>query len=749
MKNKILILSLLLFSLLLSFSHIYKTFQTHRKALEDYTPTSLPERLRIPMLQGKRLLADKKYLFVFDAQYNQLGTIAVLFDKPKGYSGTLNFRIKESASDTWYYENTYQAHTINEHTLFTFGFPPIVQSAHHSYTIEFMSIQGTEQESLSFHPSSDTIIAKYSYPKSYLMNHNENIYPFIKNRINIYLSYISPMDILYALLLFLSPALCVILTINFWRLSKFLDNNVHFITHMDRILPIILFFLTLVLYGSFSRFSLDTAHDGAMFKPAMDVANGNMLFRDTFYQYGAFTALIQASALLIFGKYLITIKLLTVFVYGCTIVLLYYICRKFLPRAVSFSLSLIWICMAPYFLYESFGWTYTWSSVYALFFQLLTSVFLIRYFESKHKSYIIGMGIATSLTFWCRQPVGIFLFMAILSFYSVLYKSGNISKENFLDNIFYFFVGNSFISVIFMVWIIVNNAFLDWFRQSILFAFSFGQDRGSGYGLLAIIKTLFVVPSKSVVSVWFLIPFATIFLSIRSLTHVLKVKNSTHSKILLALTFIGYASWLQYFPYNDPAHAFWGSAPMTPLLAYVIYQCTREYVFQYFSISSLTQKYCTIAILFFFFLPDISFRMHDAIKKIHQKYYVISEPSVLRNILLTKEEKDWNLYVYNHIESYFSKNPTGNVTTNSPESLYLTFDQRIKNYHPVYMDWGEVVNHTIYPDYVSTKNTYIQHNLPFLISYYEILPEGYCRVDDVIRKDSLFLATPCQFLTAQ
>ncbi len=75
---------------------------------------------------------------------------------------------------------------------------------------------------------------------------------------------------------------------------------------------IMVFFISLIIVGFFSVMQVDPHHDGIMLKPAVDFANGKMLFRDTFYQYGALTAIFQASAIKLLGERLIVIRLLTV-----------------------------------------------------------------------------------------------------------------------------------------------------------------------------------------------------------------------------------------------------------------------------------------------------------------------------------------------------------------------------------------------------------------------------------------------------
>ena len=745
MKNKTVIICVFVFSFFLSFSYLSKTFSSHIKALEDYTATVLPQSISLKTLQGKKLLANEKITQSFIARYNNLGTIAIHFDKPRDYTDTISFRIKDNRTDILIYEQAYQAHTFNENKYFTFGFPPIAQSKNREYLIEFVSFKGNENAAISFHSSSDRIIAKYSFPKTYLFAHTDVLFSFLKERIYIYLSYISPADLFYGLFLFLLPMCSIKLLLIFWNISKQLEKNNRFIAMMKYIAPVILFLTTVIVYGYLSIIGADAHHDGALFKPAMDVANGGMLYKDTFFFYGALVPLIQALALLVFGKYLLTLKLLTVFFYGCNVLLIYIISRKFLPIIVSFFISLVWIFMSPYFFYISYNWTTVWSSVYAIFFQLLTSYFLIRSLETKQDRFIVFSGMTTALTFWCRQPVGVFLFFAVSFFFLLLYYGKNISKKKLIHALKCFASGVIGVSFIFFLWIISNHAFNDWWRQSILRAFVWGQTIGNRYSLLTIINALFA-PSKSIVSVWTLIPVATVILSEQSFLDLYKGKNQTQPKIILALALIGLASWLQYFPYNDPAHAFWGATPMFSLLALFLYQFIKDYIFKKVTIPMLTIKYITIILILCIFLPDLSYRANDTVKKIKEPYDTVSEPSVLRHIRLTQGEKEWYTYVYNHIQEYFKKNPNGNVITNGPDSLYLTFDPRIKNYQPVYMNWWL---DAIYPEYEPNKDAYIKNKQPFLISYFEFLPEGYCRIDNVVRYDSMFLATPCQFLTAE
>ena len=72
----------------------------------------------------------------------------------------------------------------------------------------------------------------------------------------------------------------------------------------------LLFLITLILFTPFAFLSVDLHHAGVMLKPAMDVADGMVIFRDSFNQYGFLTSFIQAVAVKLFGGEVLVINLL-------------------------------------------------------------------------------------------------------------------------------------------------------------------------------------------------------------------------------------------------------------------------------------------------------------------------------------------------------------------------------------------------------------------------------------------------------
>ena len=130
----------------------------------------------------------------------------------------------------------------------------------------------------------------------------------------------------------------------------------------------LIFVLTFIFILPFSLVNIDTHHDGILLKPAIDVAQGKVLFRDTFVEYGALTTFVQAASIKLFGEYLLAMRLTTVFSYAVLAVLLWIIWSKFLPRNLTLISLILWLALA--YFYD--GPFHSWSSVYALVFQCVS-----------------------------------------------------------------------------------------------------------------------------------------------------------------------------------------------------------------------------------------------------------------------------------------------------------------------------------------------------------------------------------------
>jgi 4-amino-4-deoxy-L-arabinose transferase-like glycosyltransferase len=111
------------------------------------------------------------------------------------------------------------------------------------------------------------------------------------------------------------------------------ENRILMIKNKKILIQILIVFLfTLAVASLFLTLDADPHHDGIMLKPAVDVANGEILFKQMFTQYGALVTFLQALALGIFGKYLIVIRLLTAFFYAIIATVIWMIWSRLIPQ---------------------------------------------------------------------------------------------------------------------------------------------------------------------------------------------------------------------------------------------------------------------------------------------------------------------------------------------------------------------------------------------------------------------------------
>lgn len=152
---------------------------------------------------------------------------------------------------------------------------------------------------------------------------------------------------------------------------------------------------------------LDPHHDGIMLKPALDVADGQVLFRDTFSQYGPLTTFLHALVLAVSPR-LLSLKIVTVAADAFTLGVLYLVWRAILPRSLAFVSAAIFLLLNPLF---DTDWTVLpWSSDMAMLFQAIAWLALVQTLvATRPVPWAILLGVAAAAVFWCRQPVGLSL----------------------------------------------------------------------------------------------------------------------------------------------------------------------------------------------------------------------------------------------------------------------------------------------------------------------------------------------------
>ena len=291
------------------------------------------------------------------------------------------------------------------------------------------------------------------------------------------------------------------LIMNFKAVTNDFIDNIYDRKNSGRRNIIIIFSITFLVTSFYSFLNIEYYHDGVSFNPVMDVLNGKLLFKETCgNKYGVLTVYLQSFAMLIFGKYLIVTRLLTTFTYGLIGVSLYLIWSRIINSSIAFLGCIISLLMLPY--YYISNWPFlAWASIYGLFFQLLSLLYLIKYFESyynketnktstikrsgilqfKENHYLFYSGMTASLCYWCKENVGMYhMFGCILILViqviinirnhknEIISNSNTKSKLSDIKSQFiYLFAGFIICSSIFIAYFIITDSFNDWYIQTI------------------------------------------------------------------------------------------------------------------------------------------------------------------------------------------------------------------------------------------------------------------------------------------
>ena len=489
--------------------------------------------------------------------------------------------------------------------------------------------------------------------------------------------------------------------------------------------PILCFVVTFCWFGIFACMGVDIHHDGIMLKPATDVANGQVLFRDTFTQYGALTTFIQALALKVFGSYLVVIRLTTVFFYSLSAVLLYYIWRNFLSSSFFWITYGMFLIMPPFY-----GWIFNpWSSIYALFFMLLTNICMINFIRRGSVLCLWGAGVSSALTFWCRQPNGIVMYLALFLFFAICLALERKSWKKILNNLSIYTAVYVICFMCFLVYLGLNDALADWYFQSIRFMFSFGIE---GREATSLFKCLF---PRSVFIVFPIVTLSVLCISIYSLVNRRHDSERPMGLMLIVTAIIGLASWHQYFPVPCLRHFYWASIPMLGFYAFAIQEIVnfsikvmplhfaRYFGKLYFKFTAkmpvphLLSGLSKLLLIVILLLPFYSTATRMA-KDMPAKLMSISGSRVfydspLKYMLLSDSEYQFFKAfqsVMNRLPPEFANSRGINFTNGAFFSLYFPNGN---NFFPMYVNFGN----SVYPDYTYQAGRVLAECRPIVISH--------------------------------
>ncbi len=365
----------------------------------------------------------------------------------------------------------------------------------------------------------------------------------------------------------------------------------------DRVLATALLLFSLFFVFFFARINFETHHTGLMYRTALDVINGQLLFRDTFTKYGALTTLFHALGILVLGRRVTSILWVSALFYAACYALFYLLARRFLPRALALTLTLLSLLLAPFYFWDFIPW----SSIFALFFTLLAAYL----YTATHRNIThAAVGACVVLAFFCRQPVGITAFAAALFCYALL-----VTRHRNAKKLLGFLLGTSVTLAAFLLPFAALGILDDFYQQSIAGMFRTAVDPsllGSSPfdAVRRILYCLCAAPLSRTQYAGSVIFLLLPLCSLATLLVSLKEKNEH----VLFVSALALAAWHQYYPVPCQRHFYWGAflslLPLGLLLSIFARTCARY-----------KSRFLAVALAALFLVP-ISSRVWDGAHKL-------------------------------------------------------------------------------------------------------------------------------------
>jgi hypothetical protein len=498
-----------------------------------------------------------------------------------------------------------------------------------------------------------------------------------------------------------------------------------------------LFFGSLLLHHLLVPLGIkDGSHESVLFKPAVDLVEGKMVYRDSFCQYGPSGVLLEALAISLFGKYLYVVKEEVVLLYALTSIFLWFAWLQIGPRWLATVSVVLWNLLTYHFMHVFLSW----PSSFALFFQSISVCFFLVGIKQDLRRYLFWSGLATGWVFFSKQNVGAYMLFAQIIGLALIGRKKNNLISSGLRSILFLCLGFATTLSAFLIWFWSKGALGDWWLQNIVWPREWARIVGMSYDLRAIYERLFLVAEYNSPPIrtdlfFKLLPLAHI-IGFFTFINILRKNPTKRGAMILCFILVGLASWLQFWPVPGIGHVWWGGAPMfgvTLLLFYegILFLCKKY---------GKSETFAIRALLILILLLTVSDFRH--------RFWVMRHRVLEPSMLMTEENPFKKLYLHpagveaytrfaNDLKKVSEPEKLVNaVLYNNMDGILLTFIKGHKPFHPLWASAYEWVSHSVYPGFQKQYDEYIFREKPFIITYIdeafiEKLNDPAAKKDDV------------------
>lgn len=490
------------------------------------------------------------------------------------------------------------------------------------------------------------------------------------------------------------------------------------------------------LLSPLASVGIDWMHDGIMLKPALDVLSGQVLFRDTFMQYGALSCYLQAAVLWLHPS-LQAVRFLTVAAYGVTLLFLYASWRLILPRSLAILSCAMFILFIP--AYEKGYWNdeywllLPWSSVFAMMFQSIGLYALLQVIRGgQPREWALLLGITVACVFWCRQPVGITTFGGLAVIWFAMYWS-NWTPARHTRRLILVTALGGFVAVhaLLLGGIAISGALPEWWYQNFIWPARWGVNLGwneiltlsihpvQGVGLLLLLLA-FLAPnlvrrirptlSARGIAAYFLglggvlawqhepvlqalawrdggwvilFPLFVLLQAAICLALVFTCRRQPRTVeyySITALAALSLGSLPQYFPMADSWHILWSLAPAFGLFVFALQRWTRW-------AAPVVAMGLAAALL-----PSVVTKIRSAPQALAHPMITLVNPPFLRGMKVSPQKAQSVGQITDTLEKVQQHRSEIPCALFGNEALFLCFASNRTNPSPYFVTWAELAD---------------------------------------------------------